>query len=537
MNEYDSLNDDKLFKILKITDKLELVSASSLRGFIFKVTTIEKPQKSYIMKIVVLAPKNFSSSISLTDCTNTVNSLQEQKKLTETEKNFKDESEIQNLIYSESRRGGRNPLCPRVWYSVIYKCNISKDFLSLLNSNNNNNNIEKQTWLGWLRGLNPFMPNPEITSVINCLLYYFTRKFIDANEKEYFFRLGIILMDEIPKCVTFYKFTHDNNNSKNDKNLAYSNVYYQLIYLFLIIGKINFDMHRDNALVYLDNNNIIKTTLIDFGKVDDLNDLNIKYLTVDEKRYINELRMDLRVELHSMIFPKRKRKQKRKYNHMEIQENDLENELDNELENNLENELENELENVFKISKKDKINFIMKTMNILNIICWVVNRRDYNYEIDKPTVHQMHWFKPTQDVIAYMNNTSNRMQYDEDNDGNPIEYEHESIDEDNGKMTNLIDTLMSKKDYTNTDGIPEESFNILATEYPTSDTDLDRYTIPQIEEKGSDCNFDGGSKKTLKTKRKYKTKFYSKSGKKSKIKTKRKSQKKSCRKHKITLIK
>jgi len=38
--------DDKLFEILNMTDKLELVSVTSLSGFIFKVTTREK--KIYI---------------------------------------------------------------------------------------------------------------------------------------------------------------------------------------------------------------------------------------------------------------------------------------------------------------------------------------------------------------------------------------------------------------------------------------------------------------------------------------------------------
>lgn len=108
----------------------------------------------------------------------------------------------------------------------------------------------------------------EIKGVIACLLYYFNNEFYN-EEEPYFFRLGIILMDEIPKCVTFYEFTYDNNNNDNDKNLAYSYIYYQLIYLFLIIGVINFDMHMDNALVYSDNGTI-KTTLIDFGKGDNL---------------------------------------------------------------------------------------------------------------------------------------------------------------------------------------------------------------------------------------------------------------------------
>lgn len=68
---------DKLFKILERTTRLELVSAFSLRGFVFRVTTNQS--ESYIMKIVVLSPNSFDSSISLTKCTELVNSLKNQK--------------------------------------------------------------------------------------------------------------------------------------------------------------------------------------------------------------------------------------------------------------------------------------------------------------------------------------------------------------------------------------------------------------------------------------------------------------------------
>jgi len=96
------------------------------------------------MKIVVLTPKGHDKRIRLTNCINNVKSLNGLKKNTENEKDFRYESKIQNYIYSESRRGGRNSICPRVWYSVIYKCDISKEFLSLLDSIN-----KKQTFFSF----------------------------------------------------------------------------------------------------------------------------------------------------------------------------------------------------------------------------------------------------------------------------------------------------------------------------------------------------------------------------------------------------
>lgn len=484
---------DKLFKILERTTRLELVSAFSLRGFVFRVTTNQS--ESYIMKIVVLSPNSFDSSISLTKCTELVNSLKNQKKLTQKEELFKSESEIQNFIYNESKRGDRNPICPGVSYSVIYKCDISKDFLSLLDDTNKKLHGTNKNFS--LFSFNPFRKTPEIDSVIKCLLHYFTQNFIIQGEKEpYFFRLGIILMDEIPECVTFYEFIHD-NNLQEDKNLAYSNIYYQLIYLFLIIGVINFDMHRDNALVYRDRD-IIKTLLIDFDWGDDLTyEEDSKYLISYEKRYINKIRTKLTEELNSIIF------------------------------------------SYVESSPQSKINFIMKTMNILNIICWTSYRRDKN--IKDKTIHKMDWFEPIQAVTEYMKDVpihyrvdDNDDNNDDNNDDDDNEYEYDIINE-NDRIDRLIDFLMKKNDYTSTDGIAEDSFNILERNYKTTSTNFNKYTIPSIKEEGKDCNFSGG-KKTSKSKRKYNTISYITCGKKSKIKTKRKPQKRLSRKHKRTPV-
>jgi len=115
---------DTLFEILNMADKLELVSVTSLSGFIFKVTTREKIPKSYIMKIVVLVPSHFEKNQRLIKCTELVKSLKYMEKITAKEADFKDESEIQNFIYNESRRGRRPAICPRIVYSVIYKSDI-----------------------------------------------------------------------------------------------------------------------------------------------------------------------------------------------------------------------------------------------------------------------------------------------------------------------------------------------------------------------------------------------------------------------------
>lgn len=455
---------DKLFKILEKPDKLELVSASSLTGFIFKITTNES--KSYIMKIVVLAPNDTDKRITLTNCAQSVNSLKYRTKLTETEDDFRYESQIQEYIYINSKTGNRSPLCPKVEYAVIYKNDISNLFLTLLSDIDNSNG------------------STEIKGVIACLLYYFNNEFYN-EEEPYFFRLGIILMNEIPNSVTFKNFIRE--NLEND--IAYSYIYYQLIYLFLIIGVINFDMHMDNALVYSDNETI-KTTLIDFGKGDNLKYLNNnRYLSYEEKEYINGIRGMLKTELFGIIFSVEDQRQ-----------------------------------------SQSKINFIMKTMNIINIICWIVNRKNFVYSDENPHRHQMNWFTPIDIVKTFMTDNIKNI--------NAV------------NMSNIITQLILKIDYIPDSQIPIISFDILKKNTITISTKNmnPKYTpiqeidlVDNMPPINNSCkkNDDGengacvimGGKKTRKTKRKYNTKFYIKSGKKSKRKTQKKSSRKTKRTH------
>jgi len=187
-------------------------------------------------------------------------------------------------------------------------------------------------------------------------------------------------------------------------------------------------------------------------------------------------------------------------------------------------------------------------MNIINIICWAVNRKNYNYNINTPTIHQMNWFKPIPEVIKYMVD-SIKFQIVKSIDGDP--------------MKDLIKILMEKKDYSTTDinnVDPKKSFDILHKNTETISTKNMGLRIPTMQEiennscekndgyenddNGHDDNGDDdgmcvimGGRKTRKSKRKYKTIFNSKSSKKSKIKTKRKSQKKTSRKTKRTHVK
>jgi hypothetical protein len=125
-----------------------------------------------------------------------------------------------------------------------------------------------------------------------------------------------------------------------------SHVYSKIIYLLLIVRIINYDMHEGNILIKNDD-----VTLIDFGKIikfiiqsnDDSNPF-----TKNEKEYVNKLINDLIEEFFKINSPTPRNEQ-----------------IDDDL------------------KKKEKTNFILKTMNIINLLCWIANQRIFNKINDK----------------------------------------------------------------------------------------------------------------------------------------------------------
>lgn len=375
---------DELLEILENDNTvIELISTGSLSGFIFKISN---NGKTYIMKILVLTDtekqlleycmdsipsliKDTNKKIKDKNTRDMFTLFTKRRKITELKKDFIYESKIQNFIYNESTRGDRNPICPVVSYTKIYDNALSIHFLKKLR--------EKTTATEdvLINGVifNPRKPEyteinyrfNEKNGVFNCLQSH-------LSNPEY--KIGIILMPEFENSITLSKIPDD------ELHMALNSIYPQIIYLFLIIGVINFDMHQCNILVSIVNegphhkgsgissspdvnakeSKIITSKLIDFGKVDNLNNIEDSYfLYATEKKYINVIRVDLMNELIEIVFPKK---------------------------------------NI--VTQETKHNFIMKTMNIINLLCWIVNKREYNYE--NVLEHQMYWFLPVGSINKFM---------------------------------------------------------------------------------------------------------------------------------------
>ena len=442
---------NELLKILENNDtKIELISTGSLSGFIFKISN---NVKSYIMKILVLTD---NKKQLLGNCMNSIPSLlkdtnkkftnkitgekvpifTKRSKVTELKKGFIYESEIQNFIYNESTRGDRKPICPAVSYTKIYDNALSIHFLKKLR--------DKTTATEDVL-INGVLFNPlelkfteiekmlnEKNGVFNCLQSH-------LSNPEY--KIGIILMPEFENSITLSKIPDD------ELHMALNSVYPQIIYLFLIIGVINFDMHQGNILVSIVNegpppkgsrissspdvnakeSKIITSKLIDFGKVDTLNKIeDSSFLYATEKEYINGIRADLMDELNEIVFPKK---------------------------------------NI--VTQQTKHNFILKTMNIINLLCWIHNKREYNYE--NVLEHQMDWFVPVGSI-----NVFKKLNY------NTFKEKKETINFDN---LNLITAYLVHHNYNyKEDDNYVQAFELFRTNYVTINTKGNTYTNLPVEE-------------------------------------------------------
>lgn len=375
---------------------IELLTAGSLKGFVFK---IRNQNISYIMKVVVLSHKR---KYLLSNCMNMIKSLKEKNKEKHTEKveNFIIESEVQNIINKETSRGGRTPICPEVKRAVIFNNEISENLLKLLTRRK-------------IQNTNTY---DETDDVIESLKYYFN---IKMRSPLYFtqFELGILLMPEFEDSITLSMVDDADPNLNN----AYNHIFSQIIYLFLIVKMINIDMHQGNALVKV-NHLGLKTQLIDFGNVIILNDSLIQKISnytrdnnisEQEYAYIHEIIQTLKTEFIDFI--------------------------GKELTDNIKN------------------NFIMKTMNIINLLCWAINHRTLSYT--NPEGHQMDWFVPIPIAKQFMI------------DNNKVFKRKDTIND-----TNLGLILKSLSEFNYSNYQHQDAFDLLMNNYVTISVKNDKYT-------------------------------------------------------------
>jgi hypothetical protein len=187
---------------------LKILSYSSLKGFIFSLhvkeeyseflrlddtfTRFNKPITSFVLKLVIIStdmPIRLPPYMKLVGNKKTLH-----PKSTETESSFFQECEIQQKIWIESIKGGREPICPSVANLVFFTNSKSKKILNLFKLKIDANNPQYQESLSTIQYVLSIMSSPN-------------------------YKLSIMTMPLENKVDTLYNFEIKTPSKLNHKNI------------------------------------------------------------------------------------------------------------------------------------------------------------------------------------------------------------------------------------------------------------------------------------------------------------------------------
>ena len=256
--------------IIHENSKLSVLTVDSLKGFIINLTVgsneskylnlagtkFIRPVTNFILKFVILrGAYDFADLesykkviIELTDGLTPLESYKYVHKSFETQQSFFEEAKFQQDIWKNSIIGGRPALCPSV-------ANLS--MFDTINS-------ARLMWFLTKKA------KQESTAPVFDFLF--------NNSKINGRGIGILTMPAITQSTTLFEFSNlpDDSNffgiviTKKTKLDVISNVFAQIVRLFIEIGVIHFDLHPGNVMVYLTPDEKIETLLIDFGRASNI---------------------------------------------------------------------------------------------------------------------------------------------------------------------------------------------------------------------------------------------------------------------------
>ena len=261
---YDMINIDR--------SKLSVLTVDSLKGFMINLTAdstdskylnlgktqFTAPVTDFILKFVIIKGTNDFTplesykkvKIKSTDDPTHLEPDKYVHKSCETQDSFFEETKLQQYIWKNSITAGRPAICPSVANLSMFDTVNSARLMWFLRKKVNREPI-------------------TTTSVFD---------FLFNNSKINSRGIGILTMPAITQSTTLYEFSNLPNNSNffgiiitnKVKLYVISNVFAQIVRLFIEIGVIHFDLHPGNVMVYLAPDNKIKTLLIDFGRASDI---------------------------------------------------------------------------------------------------------------------------------------------------------------------------------------------------------------------------------------------------------------------------
>lgn len=251
--------------------QLKLLTYKSRKGFIISLTVDENDSEylglvnkkftkkitNYILKVTVITP---DENTMLPPYHNIL-------KLSESRESYFNEAKHQQNIWIKSIIGAREELCPSIANFSLIDNYDSKLLMNHLIRANASDLDSKQVFKYLFNVVNDYSNN-------------------------YSGELGIIVMANVENSITLGDFLDLNNGeyldglqiNDSERNNAIISVLAKIERLFIDIGVIHFDLHADNALIYVTPTNEIKSVIIDFGRASNiLDDTTDHLLTRDEK--------------------------------------------------------------------------------------------------------------------------------------------------------------------------------------------------------------------------------------------------------------
>ena len=262
---------------------LDLLTYKSFKGFMFTLNIppeeteyiargktsnrFDDPVTSFIMKIVITAPGEYH-----------LPPFKNHSKSAETKESFYEEAKLQQHIWLKSIQGKRPEICPSVANLALFNGFQSHEFLIFLSS--------------------------KTQGIAQDAVQYLHNIVLDRN-----YEIGVMLMPNITESLTFNAFLNIKGQfvygipvDRQRIEFAYAYLISQVCRLYVDIGVIHFDLHRQNCLIRIHNGEIT-ALIIDFGRASNfMNDVPDEYLSVDQKMDLQQSRKDAYENLFSLPY-------------------------------------------------------------------------------------------------------------------------------------------------------------------------------------------------------------------------------------------
>jgi hypothetical protein len=279
--------------------KLSVLTTDSLKGFMLNLT-VDKEDSEYLN----LRGKRFTEPVTnfilkfviLTDIpSRDLGYYNGTHKSSESHESFFNEAKLQQYIWKESITFGRPAICPSVANLSMF---TAEDSLSLMNffkeSNANNYQIDTTS-----ESPNPITHNSDVFRFLS------NKSQISKPDRG----IGLLVMPTITQSTTLSQFMGLPINSNfygkiityADKFNAVSNAFAQIARLFVEIGVVHVDLHSGNIMIYLNSEQEIKCSLIDFGRASNiLSEDDDIYLTKEQKEGVKLVIKDFKKDLFDL---------------------------------------------------------------------------------------------------------------------------------------------------------------------------------------------------------------------------------------------